>query len=210
MCRATGDVSPLASCRVPAILALEDSSRTATDAGSAASADSPDGPGQPDVGTGAHCQRTTAQARSAGLAAYRAQIYAHHLGRGPGTRVPSQRWATFVRNHAQAILACDCCVAITATFRLLYVFEVIDHASRQLLRPQRRLRPHVPLVSSRYSEDFTEILFLRSTGGLPPSPRLSDTPPAGAAGAGCLAFRAPWRVPTPSRAPRCPAPGRRS
>jgi len=25
-----------------------------------------------------------------------------YLGRGPGPRVPSQRWATFVRNHAQA------------------------------------------------------------------------------------------------------------
>jgi putative transposase len=55
------------------------------------------------------------------------------LGRGSGTRVPSQRWATFVRNHAQAIVACDFCVAITATFCLLYVFVVIEHASRRLL-----------------------------------------------------------------------------
>jgi putative transposase len=51
----------------------------------------------------------------------------------PGTRSQSQRWATFVRNHAQAIVACDFCVAITATFRLLYVFVVIEHASRRLL-----------------------------------------------------------------------------
>lgn len=35
---------------------------------------------------------------------------------GSGSRTPSQRWATFVRNHAQAIVACDFCVAITATF----------------------------------------------------------------------------------------------
>jgi hypothetical protein len=55
------------------------------------------------------------------------------LGRNPGTRLQSQRWATFVRNHAQAIVACDFCVAITATFRLLYVFVVIEHASRRLL-----------------------------------------------------------------------------
>ena len=34
---------------------------------------------------------------------------------------PSQVWSTFVRNHAQAVLACDFCVAITASFQLLYV-----------------------------------------------------------------------------------------
>ena len=28
----------------------------------------------------------------------------------------SQRWRTFVRSHAQAIIACDFCVAVTATF----------------------------------------------------------------------------------------------
>jgi putative transposase len=53
--------------------------------------------------------------------------------RGPGTRVQSQRWRTFVRNHAQAIVACDFCGAMTATFRILYVFVVIEHVSRRLL-----------------------------------------------------------------------------
>jgi transposase InsO family protein len=55
------------------------------------------------------------------------------LDRGPGKRVQSQRWRTFVRNHAQAIVACDFCVVITATFRILYVFLVIEHARRRLL-----------------------------------------------------------------------------
>ena len=55
------------------------------------------------------------------------------LDRGPSKRATSQRWTTFVRNHAQAIVACDFCVVVTATFRLLYVFVVMEHASRRLL-----------------------------------------------------------------------------
>jgi putative transposase len=53
--------------------------------------------------------------------------------RSPGIRIQSQRWTAFVRNHAQAIVACDFCVTITATFHTLYVFVVIEHASRRLL-----------------------------------------------------------------------------
>jgi putative transposase len=55
------------------------------------------------------------------------------LDHGPGRRGQSQRWATFVRNHAKGIAACDFCVVVTATFRLLYVFVIIEHASRRLL-----------------------------------------------------------------------------
>src|SRR5207237_1058743 len=51
----------------------------------------------------------------------------------PGNRVQSQRWSTFVRHHAKGIVACDFCVVVTATFRLLYVFVIIEHASRRLL-----------------------------------------------------------------------------
>jgi len=43
-----------------------------------------------------------------------------------------QRWSTFLGNHATAIIACDFFVAVTATFRMLYVFVVIEHSSRRL------------------------------------------------------------------------------
>jgi putative transposase len=52
---------------------------------------------------------------------------------GHGTRLTSQRWRTFVRNHAQAIIACDFCVVVTSTFSVLYVFVLMEHATRRLL-----------------------------------------------------------------------------
>ena len=53
--------------------------------------------------------------------------------RPPGQPHGGQRWATFLLNHAEAILACDFFVTVTATFRLIYVFVVIHHDSRRLL-----------------------------------------------------------------------------
>ena len=53
--------------------------------------------------------------------------------RPPGQPRGGQRWATFFLNHAEAILACDFLVTVTATFRLVYVFVVIHHGSRRLL-----------------------------------------------------------------------------
>ena len=43
------------------------------------------------------------------------------------------RWSTFLRLHAQGIISCDFMVVVTATFRLLYVFVVIEHRSRRLI-----------------------------------------------------------------------------
>jgi hypothetical protein len=48
--------------------------------------------------------------------------------RGPS----SQRWMTFVRNHAQGILACDFFVTVTASFRVLYVFVVMEVGTRRI------------------------------------------------------------------------------
>jgi len=56
-----------------------------------------------------------------------------HFDRGQNHGILSQRWQTFVRNHAQAIVACDFCAVVTATFRLLYIFVVMEHATRQIL-----------------------------------------------------------------------------
>lgn len=44
-----------------------------------------------------------------------------------------QRWSTFVRNHADTTVACDFFVVVTATFKILYGFVVIEHATRKIL-----------------------------------------------------------------------------
>lgn len=43
------------------------------------------------------------------------------------------RWSTFLRLHAQGIIACDFFLTVTVTFRQLYVFVVIEHRSRRLI-----------------------------------------------------------------------------
>ncbi len=46
--------------------------------------------------------------------------------------VSSQRWMTFVRNHAHAILACNFFVSVTASFRLLCVFVIMEVGTRRI------------------------------------------------------------------------------
>jgi hypothetical protein len=50
-----------------------------------------------------------------------------YLRDGPvRTLDPKQRWLTFVHNHAKVIVACDFFVVVTATFRALYVFVIME------------------------------------------------------------------------------------
>jgi transposase InsO family protein len=50
----------------------------------------------------------------------------------PGRPRGDLRWSTFLKSHARGILACDFFVAVTATFRMLYAFVVIEHGTRRL------------------------------------------------------------------------------
>src|SRR5262252_8621034 len=54
---------------------------------------------------------------------------------------PKQRWLTFVRNHAKVIVASDFFVVITAAFRTLYVFVVIEIGSRKILHQNVTAHP---------------------------------------------------------------------
>jgi putative transposase len=59
----------------------------------------------------------------------------------PGRPRGDQRWSTFLRNHAQAIVACDFFVAVTSTFRVLYVLVIIEHHSRRLIHYNVTVHP---------------------------------------------------------------------
>src|SRR5258706_15856644 len=72
--------------------------------------------------------------------------------RPPGQPRGDQRWATFLRSHARAVLACDFLVAVTATFRLLYVFVVIEHGRRWLAHEGVTNRPTAAWTLQQLSE----------------------------------------------------------
>jgi putative transposase len=61
--------------------------------------------------------------------------------RSPHRPRGDMRWSTFLRLHAQGIIACDFFVAVTATFLLLYVFVVIEHRSRRLIHSNVTTHP---------------------------------------------------------------------
>jgi transposase InsO family protein len=72
--------------------------------------------------------------------------------RAPNHGIPSQRWVTFVRNHAKAIVACDFCTVVTATFRLLYVFVLLEHATRRILHINVTAHPSAPWTLQQLRE----------------------------------------------------------
>jgi len=65
-----------------------------------------------------------------------------------------QRWSTFLRNHAKALIACD--FFVSATFRLLYVFVVIHHGSRRLAHFNVTSHPNAQWTLQQLREDIGE------------------------------------------------------
>ena len=65
----------------------------------------------------------------------------HMAKRPPGGPRGDQRRSTFLRNHAEAVLACDFFVAVTVTFQVLYVFIILKHGSRRILHCNATAHP---------------------------------------------------------------------
>ena len=70
-----------------------------------------------------------------------------------------QRWSTFLKNHARAIVACDFFVTVTATFQLVYVLVVIEHGSRRLLHMNTTRHP----TSAWTFQQLREVVGLETT-----------------------------------------------
>src|SRR5262249_29231065 len=65
-----------------------------------------------------------------------------------------QRWSTFVRNHATAIVACDFFVSITATFRIVYVFVAMEVGSRKIVHWNTTEHPTAEWTIQQFREFF--------------------------------------------------------
>jgi putative transposase len=74
---------------------------------------------------------------------------------GPWNGVSSQRWMTFVRNHAHGILACDFFVSVTASFRLLYVFVILEVGTRRIAHFNVTAHPTAEWTLQQFREVMT-------------------------------------------------------
>jgi len=67
-------------------------------------------------------------------------------------RTSSQHWRTFVKNHAQGIVACDFLVAVTVRFRVLFVFVAMEVGSRRILHYNVTAHPTADWTLQQFRE----------------------------------------------------------
>jgi putative transposase len=72
-----------------------------------------------------------------------------------GRRTSSHHWATFVRNHAAGIIACDFMVAVTVKFQLLYVFVILELGSRRILQCNVTSHPTAEWTLQQFREGLS-------------------------------------------------------
>jgi putative transposase len=65
---------------------------------------------------------------------------------------PKQRWLTFIHNHAQVIAACDFFAVVTATFRTLYVFVIMELGTRRILHYNVTAHPTAEWTLQQFRE----------------------------------------------------------
>jgi putative transposase len=81
-----------------------------------------------------------------------ARTVSKYLKSGKPRGSSGQRWSTFVRNHAQSVVACDFLVSVTASFQLLYVFVAMEIGSRRILHTNVTAHPTAEWTMQQFRE----------------------------------------------------------
>jgi putative transposase len=112
----------------------------------------------------------------------------------PGGGGPSQTWRTFVGNHARAALACDFFVVVTATFRLLYVFVVLEVGTRRIVHWNVTAHPTAAWTAQQFrmvvSDDPTHRFVIHDRDSI-----FSESVDATLAAMGLTVLKTPVRAP---------------
>jgi len=69
----------------------------------------------------------------------------------------SQHWATFLRNQAKGIVACDFFISVTLTFRVLYVFVAMEIGSRRILHCNVTAHPTAAWTTQQFREVLDDV-----------------------------------------------------
>ena len=77
-------------------------------------------------------------------------------GRPVRTPDPKQRWLTFVHNHAKGIVACDFFVVVTAAFRTVYVFVIMELGTRRFLHQNVTAHPTAEWTLQQFREALAD------------------------------------------------------
>ena len=143
------DRDPLASARLPRLLALEIPPAwwAPEDRPRDPRPDPTDERGEPTVGSAADPRRTV-DARDRDSPINRGEI--HDQRQGP----PSQGWKTFLRNHAAGIASIDLFVVRTISFKLLYGLVILRHARRRLVSISVTSNPTAEWIAGQVTDAF--------------------------------------------------------
>jgi len=79
-----------------------------------------------------------------------------YMPRQPRDKGKQQRWMAFLRNHRDGIAAMDFFVVPTISFRLLYVWFVIDHSRRRIIHVNVTFHPTSQWVVQQLRESFPD------------------------------------------------------
>jgi hypothetical protein len=80
-----------------------------------------------------------------------------YLDRKRPDRGADQRWATFVRNEAKAIVACDFFISITLSFQVWYVFVAMEIGSRRILHCNVTAHPTAEWTTQQFREVLADL-----------------------------------------------------